>query len=61
MNCENHPDCRAKWLRNSWILGQPQVAICDECKLNYEYLNLAEFLHLQPIADEKENHGIQRT
>jgi hypothetical protein len=55
MNCENHPDRPAKWLRNSWIIGQPQVAVCDECKSHYEDLNLADFLYIQPIVTEKKN------
>lgn len=60
MNCENHPNRRATWLRKSWIIGNPPVPICDECKHNYEQVNLNQYLELRPIVGGIQGRGGER-
>jgi hypothetical protein len=47
--CENHPNRKAEWFRDSFLPSANAVPICYECRHNYITLNLDKALNIRPI------------
>ena len=55
--CENHPQRKAEWFRDSFLPSANAVPICYECKSNYMLLNLDKALHIRSIFGGEQGKG----